>query len=232
MSLYLLVNIFTGASGLLVMFFLRKQLNGNVRSLALSILLVSIPFLVWDSIAATRGDWSFSTNYTYAIRILSLPIEEILFFPTTALACLLIYLLVRRFSFYKQLTEHTVRMMLWSILVIGLVGFVSGWGQYYTMTVMGAMVLTAAISIRWLPTFVSTNTFWLALALCFVPFLIINTILTAMPIVMYSPAAFSGVRVGTIPLEDFFFNFVMLFWYFGVYASNDTISNGAILSHK
>lgn len=40
--------------------------------------------------------------------------------------------------------------------------------------------------------------------------LVVNGLLTAKPVVFYDPNNFSSVRLGTIPLEDFFYNLAML----------------------
>ena len=50
-----------------------------------------------------------------------------------------------------------------------------------------------------------------------VPFVVFNYLLTSTVIVHYSPEAIWGVRVTTIPLEDFFYNFSMLSFYLAAY---------------
>jgi lycopene cyclase domain-containing protein len=39
---------------------------------------------------------------------------------------------------------------------------------------------------------------------------VVNGFLTAKPVVYYHPDSFSGIRMGTIPVEDFFYNAAML----------------------
>ena len=51
---------------------------------------------------------------------------------------------------------------------------------------------------------------WLALAVQYVPFLIVNGILTALPVVIYRPDGILGLRIGTIPVEDAIYAFVLL----------------------
>ena len=48
--------------------------------LVLAIAIPFVVFVVWDVLAAARGHWAFSPLYTIGLRILGLPIEEILFF--------------------------------------------------------------------------------------------------------------------------------------------------------
>ena len=58
--------------------------------------------------------------------------------------------------------------------------------------------------------FVNSRQFWLAMLLTYVPFLIFNGLLTGIPIVVYNDAENWGIRVYTIPLEDFFYSLSLL----------------------
>lgn len=46
---------------------------------------------------------------------------------------------------------------------------------------------------------------------------IVNGFLTSKPVVFYNNMEFSGIRVGTIPLEDFIYNYGMLWLTIGLY---------------
>jgi hypothetical protein len=48
------------------------------------------------------------------------------------------------------------------------------------------------------------------LVITFVPFLLFNGLLTALPVVLYNPKEIWGVRAYTIPIEDFFYSFSLL----------------------
>lgn len=48
------------------------------------------------------------------------------------------------------------------------------------------------------------------MAVCYIPFGIFNGILTGIPVVEYNPQAILGWRLGTIPAEDFIYNFSYL----------------------
>jgi lycopene cyclase domain-containing protein len=52
---------------------------------------------------------------------------------------------------------------------------------------------------------------------CTLLFGIFNHVLTSLPVVSYSPQAITGLRVGTIPVEDFFYNFSLLSFYLIIY---------------
>jgi lycopene cyclase domain-containing protein len=48
--------------------------------LLLAILIPFAVFVLWDIIVTARGHWSFNPNYTVGLKIVNLPIEEVLFF--------------------------------------------------------------------------------------------------------------------------------------------------------
>jgi len=55
--------------------------------------------------------------------------------------------------------------------------------------------------------------FYLSWVVCLIPFLIVNGILTAMPILIYNNLHILNVRVYTIPIEDAFYgmlNFLLV----------------------
>jgi lycopene cyclase domain-containing protein len=54
------------------------------RALLLTIVLVSVPYWVWDIAAISRGHWSFNPAYILGLRLADMPLEEWLFFPVLA----------------------------------------------------------------------------------------------------------------------------------------------------
>ena len=78
-----------------------------------------------------------------------------------------------------------------------------------------AVLLDAASGVRLL----QKKEFYLYLFLILFFKLLVNGYLTGARIVLYNPKFFFGIRVGSIPLEDFFFGFSMVtttivFWEF------------------
>ena len=52
--------------------------------------------------------------------------------------------------------------------------------------------------------------FYATFFICLLPFLIMNGYLTSLPIVIYNDEFNSGIRIGTIPLEDSFYCLLLL----------------------
>ena len=91
----------------------------------------------------------------------------------------------------------------------------------YTWAAGAAAVLVVLAEIRWLRTgLFRDRTYWIAMAIVFFFQVLVDGWLTKLsaPIVLYSPAEFSGVRFPwDIPVEDYLFGFalvtlVMLLW--------------------
>ena len=56
-------------------------IRGNRRALLRTLIVVCIPYWIWDVLATLRGHWSFHTGRTLGTAVLGMPIEEWLFFP-------------------------------------------------------------------------------------------------------------------------------------------------------
>ena len=65
------------------------------RRLLLAVVPVLVIFGGWDVAAVAAGHWSYSKAFTLPVRILGLPIEELLFFLVVPLCAVLGYEAVR-----------------------------------------------------------------------------------------------------------------------------------------
>lgn len=80
----------------------------------------------------------------------------------------------------------------------------------YTIAAVVAAVCVVLLDL-WLGTRVlRRREFWVFLAVMYAFKLVANGYLTWRPIVMYGPEHFLGVRLGTIPLEDFVYGFALI----------------------
>ncbi|MBN2553541.1 MAG: lycopene cyclase domain-containing protein, partial [Spirochaetales bacterium] len=101
-----------------------------------------------------------------------------------------------------------------AVLVVLALAFRS---RVYTLTVFLSVAAFFALTATVAPGLLESRHFWLAVLLTYIPFLIFNGLLTAVPIVVYNDAENLGVRVYTIPLEDFFYSFSLLGFNFLVF---------------
>ena len=178
-------------------------------------LIISSLFILWDMLAAARGDWAFNDKYVGQLRILHLPIEELLFFITVPYSCLFLYETFRTYFSDKKVFYHPLLYTILSILCFVVALFFIN--RSYTAAVF---IMTAALFISARFCFKSvfgSSLYWLYIIVCTTLFAVFNHVLTSLPVVTYSPQAIIGIRAGTIPIEDFFYNFSLLSFYLIIY---------------
>jgi lycopene cyclase domain-containing protein len=215
MSLYLILNILI----ILVPFLLSFEKNisfcKKFKPYLLSISIVSPAYIIWDSIATSRGDWGFNPDYLLGINLFYLPIEEILFFVTVPYSCIFIYETVK---FY--LPEKEIKIPSWVIIVFAAILIILSaifYDQYYTATVMSFSALFLLAGIYFQKELLSSSVYWITLLITYFPFLVVNYVLTSMPVVWYNDDAIWGSRLSTIPYEDFIYSFSMISWWLFFY---------------
>ena len=178
------------------------------RAVFPAIVLVGAFYIYEDVIATARGNWSFAPELTGELLILGLPLGEWLFFITVPYACIFIYACVRGYVREKQ-----TRVPRWIPLAVAVLAVIAAWmfrNQGYTVVVMGVTGATALLLAVVRPDLLGSRQFRIAMAFSYGMFLIVNGFLTGIPVVLYGENAIWGIRVITIPLEDFFYNFCLL----------------------
>jgi len=88
MSSYAAVLILSVAVPFVFSFWPKLKFYRNIRSLVISISLVLIIFGGWDIFATYRGHWYFNPQGVGSIRIVNLPLEEMLFFVVIPFCCI------------------------------------------------------------------------------------------------------------------------------------------------
>jgi lycopene cyclase domain-containing protein len=208
---YLILNIVIVAIPAALTFDKRTAYCRRLWAVGFSIALVSTSYLIWDVIVTSRGEWSFNGRYLTGAELLNIPLEEILFFITVPFSCLFIYEVVLYAS--KDKSIKLPNALVAAAILLLAVASVALRHQGYTSKALASCGLF--LTLAWLldRPLLNSKQYWLWLGVCYIPFLIINFILTALPVVEYNPAAIFGFRVFTIPLEDFFYNYAMLSFY-------------------
>lgn len=208
MSEYLLINISIILIPLILSFEKNLRFYKKLPYYLFSISIVSTAYIIWDSIATVRGDWGFNPEYLTGYYLFSLPIEEILFFITVPYSSLFIYETVgfyikeRNFEFNKY--YFVIPFLL---LLVNAYLFVD---QSYTFTVSIYAASFFLISFFLFDKILLSRNFWITIFIMFIPFLIVNYILTSVPIVTYNSIAIWNIRITTIPAEDFIYSFSMI----------------------
>ena len=88
MSKYMAVLLVSGLLPLALSFWPGLKFYRNWRSLLLSILLILLGFGAWDIFATWRGHWYFNPQGVGNIKIINLPLEEVMFFIVIPFCCI------------------------------------------------------------------------------------------------------------------------------------------------
>lgn len=190
------------------------------KPLFISIIPVSAVYITWDVIVTGLGHWSFSSQYSGLVTIFGLPLGEWLFFFVVPYACIFIYEVARAYFPYKK-TENDKAVLVISIIVIllGIIFFFVFFNNGYSRLAMIFISFYVAVTLFVAPhLFKEIHTLYFFL-LSVVAFLLVNSILTGLPIVLYNSEAIWGVRIFSIPLEDLFYNTSMLGFYLTSYVT-------------
>jgi lycopene cyclase domain-containing protein len=168
---------------------------------------VSLAWIVLDGLSVARGWWHYNDRYISGVQVAGLPIEEIAFFFTVPLACMLTFFAITKAVQGKVRMQHA-RHVLWSIAATVVLFALYAGSQERTLADCLLVLITLAALYR--SSLIMQRSFWAwngaILLLC----LIFNTMLTALPVVIYDEQFMTGIRLGTIPIEDLLYNFSLL----------------------
>jgi len=165
-------------------------------------------FIIWDIRFEELGIWQFNPEYVTGVYILNLPVEEWLFFIVIPYCCVFIYeiLKVKLPDFEKNNVFVAVSLVL--LVVFGLLAYFQR-EKLYTFFTFFLLTIYFGYTVfrnRFKPHYTK---FYLAYFISLVPFLIVNGVLTAMPVVEYNDNQNLAIRVFTIPIEDFAYFFLL-----------------------
>lgn len=208
MYYYLYLNLFTIFFPLVLSFDKRVHFYTNWRYLFPAMLVTGLAFITWDQYFTQNGVWGFNPDYLLGIYLGKLPLEEVLFFITVPYACVFIYECLNTYI-QKEWLQPIAPALTWVLIIGNLVVGVVFWGRWYTMlTCLLVPVLLGGYLLRF--RYYRLGRFYMMYLVHLLPFLVVNGILTALPIVWYNNAHNVGIRIGTIPLEDTMYSMLML----------------------
>lgn len=217
--LYLWLHVFTVVPVFLLSFDRKVAYYKTWKFLFPAIFLIGIFFIVWDVYFTELGVWGFNHRYLSGVYLFKLPVEEWLFFVSVPFACIFIYECLNVYfpKDYLRAADKviTVGLMLF-FMVYGLLFF----EQLYTSTTC----FLAAAFMLWhlwgVPNTYRTR-FYLAYLVSWIPFVMVDGALTGYftsePVVLYNGFEFSSVRLLSIPIEDSFYSFLLLFGVVSLY---------------
>jgi lycopene cyclase domain-containing protein len=212
-SAYFLVDIFTILVPFLFSFHPKLLFYKTWKAFFPAVFITGLIFIVWDIYFTKLGVWGFNSTYVCGIYITNLPVEEFLFFFCIPYSCVFTYHCLALFI-KISLSLKWETTITYSLIIISLVLAGYYYNQKYTLStfVLMAMLLLFAkrfLKVSWL------GKFYLIYPILIIPLLIVDGVLTGTgldkPIVWYNPAAFIGIRIMTVPVEDIFYGMDLIF---------------------
>lgn len=215
-SFYFYLNVAIIMFPLVFSFEKRLRYYSKVKPLLTAMLLVGIFFVAWDVVATYRGHWAFNPSYVNEIRFLGLPLEEMLFFVTVPYSCLFVFEAIKYFVGDVKLFSPRRSFGIGVGVLVAVLSFGFLDMEYTFLAILSVGLTLLMVSCVQVELFAS-RAYWMYIVATLFLFFIFNFILTSLPVVEYSSLAISNIRVTTIPLEDFLFNFSMLTSYLTVF---------------
>ncbi len=204
---YLFLDLFTFLGPFALSFDKKVAFYTKFKSLFISISVTALIFIIWDILFTRSGVWGFNPDYLTGLYVYNLPIEEILFFIVVPYACLFIYecCLAYRISFFKERSvERYFYFLAVLILIIGLLNY----NKWYTFVTFCGFALFLFISIKKIQ---NKNEFLSSYIISLIPFLLVNGVLTYLPVVWYNNNENLGIRIISIPIEDTMYGFFLIY---------------------
>lgn len=208
MSEYFFILLFSALIPIIFSFENNLKFYKKFPIVLVSIIPTAFVFLMWDYFATKNRHWGFNEKYVAGIYFLNLPIEEILFFFVIPYCGIFLYAVA---NFYlRNIRLNINRYIFYLISFIFLLStLLYDIGEYtFLVSVFLSLffLLYSIINFQGL----NSSVFWISIFITYIPFIIVNYLLTAPPIVWYNYNSIVGIKFLSIPIEDFFYSFVLL----------------------
>ncbi|MBK0402190.1 lycopene cyclase domain-containing protein [Adhaeribacter sp. BT258] len=208
MYIYLYLNLFTIFFPLALSFDKRVAFYKTWPALFPAIFVNAAVFIPWDIYFTQRGIWGFNPEYLLGINIFGLPLEEVMFFFTVPYACLFIYQCLNVY-FGESIFQKHARVFTFVLIAFLAILAAVNLPRLYTSATAVFLIVMFVLHFK-LFGFALLGKFYRAYLVHLIPFLLVNGVLTAIPIVWYNNDFNLGLRVYTIPIEDSYYSMLLL----------------------
>ena len=89
--LYLTINLASVLVPFLASFYPKHAFYKSWRNYFIANLIVATLFIIWDIIFTTIGVWGFNERYLLGLKLVNIPLEEVLFFFCIPYASVFVY---------------------------------------------------------------------------------------------------------------------------------------------
>ena len=164
-------------------------------------LITAVVFIIWDIYFTRHNVWWFNKDYVTGLFIAGLPVEEWLFFIIIPYCCIFIYEVSR--AYLKKEWKGFINPLNIILFLFFLAITILNFDRTYTAVNFG--IATFMIGLQFILKTYKTYLFhfYTAYLLSITPFLMVNGVLTSLPVVGYNDAENLAIRIYSIPVEDF-----------------------------
>jgi len=212
MSLYTLLLLGAISVPLTLSFDKKLQFYKQWKYLIPAIGIVATVYLFFDYLFTIQGFWGFNSAHHSSCLWYGLPIEEWLFFFVIPYASIFLHDSILVYHNQLKLNVNTTRLITLTIIGLSVMVLAYNFEKSYTVYAFIKMIMVLSLSIFDKSQIISR--FYITFLFILVPFVIINGILTGScinePVVWYNRQEHLGIRVLTIPLEDFAYAFSLI----------------------
>lgn len=210
--LYLTIDLLSFTFPFVASFHKKAPFYKKWKFFGIALICTGVFFVLWDEVFTREGVWGFRDKYVTGIYLGSLPVEEVLFFICIPYASVFTYFALNNLIEKDFLFPHQ-ELISSALIVILLITGIYNMEKWYTAATFILLALLLAFqTLKLRPRYMGR--FYFAFAVLIIPFLIVNGILTGSfiddEVVWYNDAHNTGIRIGTIPLEDFFYGLLLI----------------------
>ena len=212
MYTYLILELATLLVPLLYTYEKNLGFYKRLRPTVVSILIVASVFSIWDIVFTEKGVWGFNATYHLPFKLFGLPIEEWLFFLVIPYASIFLHETVVFLLPKVRLNSKTTTIISVLIIIAAVFILASNIERAYSV-VNSIFIIVVVFTVLFLRKEILQH-YYISFLVILIPFIIVNGILTGnfIPdeVVWYNSAEIIGLRVFTIPAEDFGFAFSLI----------------------
>lgn len=174
-------------------------------------LIPALFYIIWDIYFTSKGVWSFNPDYITGIKISNLPVEEVLFFFAIPYCCIFIYECVKVYfpTLHNTISASSLLKLTGALLLIAGCFFYNRYYTSWTFVFTGAFIIAIYLSENLSKNF-NARLFLVSYCIMLIPFLVVNGLLTSIPVVLYNSNENLGIRILTIPFEDCFYGMLLI----------------------
>jgi len=212
MSLYFYLLLGSLTVPLLLSFDKKLHFYTQWKHVLPAISTVAAFYIFCDVIMTKWGVWGFNPTYISTISLASLPLEEWLFFIIIPYASIFLHEAFVLYFPHIYLSNRQSNYLTASIIIVLAMLVVLHADKIYTLYIFSTLLI--ALSLALFDKSKTLNRYYISFLLILIPFLIVNAILTGSfienEVVWYNDRENLGLRVFTIPIEDFGYAFSLI----------------------